>query len=120
MKKVMHYRGKPNQQMLVKGHFISHVKMLEEQYSSSKFLTVLRNPVDRIQSFINYLKSLGSLNNLFPATRRVVRDYAVHTLVPFSKEGMSFYKEPSDNKFVIPFTTYVDNLSGTFQLLLIL
>ena len=118
MKKVMHYRGKPNQQMLVKGHFISHVKMLEEQYSSSKFLTVLRNPVDRIQSQINMMKSYGASNNhngLFPATWRVVRDYVVHTQIPFSKEEMSFYKEPSDNKLVIPFTTYVDNLSATLQ-----
>ena len=110
MKKVMYYHGKPNQQMLVKGHFISHAKILEDKYSSSKFLTVLRNPVDRIQSHINILffffsisalqcKGYGARNNqngLFPATWRVVRDYVVHTQVPFSKEELSFYKKPSD------------------------
>ena len=119
MKKVMYYRGKPKQRMLLKGHFVVNARNIERKYPHAKFLAVVRNPVDRLSSFVNLMKLVAedtkTNNGLFPATWRVIRDYVVHTQVPYCIQEMSFYKEPADNKLVIPFTMYVNNLSATLQ-----
>ncbi|XP_065908536.1 uncharacterized protein [Dysidea avara] len=119
MKKVMFYRGKPKQQMLLKGHFLLSARNIELQYPDAKIFVTLRNPVDRFGSHINFLKVMSeeskSLQGIFPATWRVIRDHVIYTQVPYCEQEMSFYKEPADNKLVIPFTMYVNNLSATLQ-----
>ena len=52
---------------------------------------------------------------LFPMTWRIAREYAIHTQIPYCEQEMLFYKDPADNKLVIPFTMYVNNLSATLQ-----
>jgi len=121
MKKVLYYRGKPNQRMLIKGHFLLNAKILEHQHPKSKFFAIVRNPVDRFCSCINMVKTVAedgpgnTQYGLFPVTWRVVRDYVIRTQVPYSEQEMSFYKEHADNKLVIPFSMYVNNLSATLQ-----
>ena len=44
-----------NSTLLVKGHFLSSCPALEQKYPGAKFLTVLRDPVSRLQSGINFL-----------------------------------------------------------------
>jgi hypothetical protein len=39
---------------LLKGHFLSIVPALREKYPNAKFVTVLRDPCDRLRSAINY------------------------------------------------------------------
>jgi len=121
MKKVMYYRGKPKQRMLVKGHFLINAVTFEQQYPKGKFFTLIRDPVSRLPSLINLLKVLvadgpGQLRyGLFPASWRVLRDYSLRTQIPYCEQEMSFYRKPADNKLVIPFTVYVNNLTATLQ-----
>jgi len=119
MKKVMYCHGKPQQRMLLKGHFLLNARNFELQYPKAKFFVTLRNPVDRFGSHINFLKVLSeegkTLQGLFPATWRVIRDHVIQTQVPYCEQEMLFYKKPSHNKLVIPFTIYVNNLSATLQ-----
>ncbi|XP_065909040.1 uncharacterized protein [Dysidea avara] len=121
MKKVMYYRGKPNQRMLVKGHFLGCAKPLEQHYPKGKIFVVVRNPLDRLSSFINLAKVMGEDGpaklqfGLFAATLRTIRSYTLQTQIPYCEQEMLFYKEPADNKLVIPFTMYVNNLSATLQ-----
>ncbi|XP_065907290.1 uncharacterized protein [Dysidea avara] len=121
LKKVMYCRGGPNQRMIIKGHFLLVARILEEKYPKARFFMIVRHPVERICSFINLLKVVSTngpyrvVHGLFPMTWRVARDYAIHTQVPYCKQEMMFYKEPADNKLVIPFTMYVNNLSATLQ-----
>lgn len=44
----------PKTAVLFKGHFLSIVPALQSRYPSAKFLTVLRDPCDRLKSAINY------------------------------------------------------------------
>lgn len=44
----------PNTTILFKGHFLSIVPALQTRYPSAKFVTVLRDPCDRLKSAINY------------------------------------------------------------------
>ena len=121
MKKVMYYRGNPKQRVLIKGHFVVNASALEQLYPKGKFLAVVRNPLHCIPSYINLLKACvedgpgKTIYGLFPATWKVLRDHVIQTQVPFCEQKMAFYKEPADNKLVIPFTTYVKNLSATLQ-----
>jgi len=52
---------------------------------------------------------------LFPTTWKVIRDFVLQTQVPYSEQEMSFYKVCSDNKLVIPFTMYVNDLSAALH-----
>ena len=121
MKKVMYYRGKPKQRMLLKGHFLVNANNFVQQYPKSKFFAVVRNPVDRFCSGINMLRAGAedgpgrTKYGLFPTTWRVIRDYVIRTQIPYCEQEMLFYKQPADNKLVIPFTLYVNNLSATLQ-----
>jgi len=121
MKKVMYYRGNPKQRILIKGHFVVNASTFERQYPKGKFFAVVRNPLDCISSYINLLKAAvedgpgKTMYGLYPATWKVIRDHVIRTQVPFCQQKMSFYKVPMDNKLVIPFTMYVNNLSATLQ-----
>ena len=122
VRKVIYLRGKPKQCMLLKIHFLRAAKTLQKQYPDAKFFTVVRQPLDRFQSFINFLKVLVATDGphdkewgLFPPTWKVIRDYVMSTQIPYCKQEMSFYKDDQENKLVIPFTMYVNNLSATLR-----
>ena len=119
MKKVMYYRGKPQQRMLLKGHLLLNARSIEQQYPKAKLFVVVRDPVKRLCSSINFMKVTAEESKIFqgffPATWRVIRDWAVHTQLPYCEQEMLFFKESADNKLVIPFIMYVKNLSATLQ-----
>jgi len=119
MKKVMYYRGKPQQHVLLKGHFLLSAREFEQQYPTAKFFVALRNPVARLNSYISFLKVMSEeskkLQGFCPTTWRVIRDHVIQTQIPYCKQEMSFYKDLADNKLALPFTSYVNDLSATLQ-----
>ena len=121
MKKVIYLRGKPKQHMSLKVHFLRASEALKQQYPKAKFFTVVRHPLDRFQSFVNFIKVLcvdgphGKVWGLFPPSWKVIRDYVISTQIPYCKQEMSFYKDDQENKLAIPFTMYVNNLSATLR-----
>ena len=121
VRKVIYLRGKPKQCMLLKVHFLRAAETLQQQYPNAKFFTVVRQPLDRFQSFVNFLKVLvadsshSKVFGLFPPTWKVICDYVISTQIPYCKQEMSFYKVDQENRLVIPFTMYVNNLSATLR-----
>ena len=124
MKKVMYHRGSPKQRVMVKGHFLFAAKILEKNYQGSKFITIVRDPLARIQSLVNWTKVISCdgpphrLLGLFPSTWRVVRDWTVETVVSYCEEEMFFYNQSEENrrnKLAISFTSYINDLTGTLQ-----
>ena len=122
VRKVIYLRGKPKQCMLLKVHFLRAAETLKQQYPKAKFFTVVRQPLDRFQSFINFLKVLVAADGphnkewgLFPPTWKIIRDYVISTQIPYCKQEMSFYKDDQENRLVIPFTMYVNNLNATLR-----
>ena len=121
MKKCVYMRGKPNQRVLLKGRFLEVAEALKQQYPKAKFFTTVRPPLEQMQSFINFTRVLSAdgpyrtMLGLFPPSWRIIRDYVVHTQIPYCKQEMAFYKEDEENRLVIPFAVYVKNLSATLQ-----
>jgi len=121
LKKVMYHRGKPTQRILVKAHCLIIADTLEKHYPGAKFFTIVREPLGRFQSFVNFMMALtidGPPSKLFlvsPVSWRVLRDYIVYTQIPYCEQEMSFYDQDQGNKLAIPFTMFVNNLSTTLQ-----
>ena len=121
MRKVIYLRGSPKQRVLLKGHFLLAAESLKQQYPKAKFFAVVRQPLDRLHSDINLLRVISvdgpftKVYGLFPPSWKVIRDYVISTQIPYCKQEMSFYKDDQENKLVIPFTMYVNNLSATLQ-----
>jgi len=121
MRKVIYYRGKPGQRILIKGHFLIHGNVINKLYREVRFFTVVRDPVERLTSIINHMKVMsvdGPVHfefGLFPAPWMVIRDWAVQSQIAYCKQEMMFYGQSEVNKLVIPFTMYVNNLCATLQ-----
>ena len=123
MKKVMYHRGSPKQRMFIKTHLLIIARELEQRYDRPKFLTIVRDPVERFRNFINFAKVDGPLQrslNLFHKTWRVACDWVIETQICYCDEEMIFYnrdqcEEYSKNKLTIPFDIYASNLADTFQ-----
>jgi len=124
MKKLTYHRGSPKQRMLIKGHFLFAAKTLEQHYQGVKFITMVRDPVERIRSGINFCKVVRAdgpshrVLGLFPITWRIARDWVVETQISYGEEEMLFHNQSEENtrnKLAISFTSYVDNLTGTLQ-----
>ena len=123
IKKVMFHRGLPNQQIFVKSHMLIVARELEQRYNGAKFLTVVRDPIGRFRSHMNFIKvrSVGLVKGqfgLFPITWRVVRDYVIESQICYCEDEMMFYnqsEENAKNKLVVSFDMYVKNLAATLQ-----
>ena len=124
MKKLMYHRGSPKKRVLIKGHFMFAAKALAQRYQSAKFITMIRDPVERFHSSLNFLKLSSDdgppykVHGFFPITWRVVRDYIVETQICYCEEEMLFYnqsEESKNNKLALSFASYVNNLPGTLQ-----
>ena len=124
MKKVMYHRGLSKQRMFIKLHSLLIAKELEQRYYGVKFLTIVRDPVERIHSGIIFLRvatvegPIRKKFGLFPPPLRVVRDCVIETQTCYCEEEMIFYnqsKENVKNRLAISFNTYVKNLVGTLQ-----
>jgi len=121
LKKVMYHRGKPSQRILVKGHSLIIADTLEKLYPGAKFFATVREPLERFQSFVNFMMALtidGPPSRLYlvsPVSWKVLRDYIVYTQISYCEQEMLFYDQHQCNKLAIPFTMFVNNLSATLQ-----
>ena len=121
MKKVMYHRGQPGQRVLVKGHFLMAASVINHCYRGVKFFTVVRDPVERLNSTANFIKVMSMDGPqraefaLFPPSWKVIRNWILQVQTVYCKQEMMFYGQSEDNKLVIPFTMYVNNLCATLQ-----
>ena len=121
VKKVMYYRGNPKQRVLLEGHFLIVAKALQERYPDAKFFAVARQPIERFRSFANLIKVVmmdgphARVYGLAPASWNVIRDYIISTQIHYCEQEMLFYNDRQNNKLVIPFTMFVNDLSTTLK-----
>ena len=119
VKKVVYHRGKPTQCVLVKGHFLMVANELAQRYKGAKFFTVVREPLNRFKSVVNFFKVVNKEGPssiqyaLCPTSWKVIRDYVTDNEVLYCAEEQAFYEKSQGNRLVIPFNKYVNNLRGT-------
>ena len=94
---------------------------LAQLYKGVKFFTVAWEPLNRFKSLINFLKLIDIIERdgfgyaMCPMSWKIARDYVIDTQMLYCTEEKSFYEESQDNKLVIPFNKFVNNLSGTLE-----
>ena len=121
MKKVMYHRGLPKQRMFIKCHLLIVARELEQRYDGAKFLTLVRDPVQRIGSTVNFFKVVSvdgpmrRYHGLFPMTWKVIRDFVIELQIFYCKDEMIFYNQSDKNKLAISFDFYVKDLASTIQ-----
>jgi len=124
IRKVIYHCGTPKQRMLIKGHFLLAAQILVQHYPAAKFITLVRHPVERFRSLMNFAKVSSAdgpahqMGGLSPISWRVVRDWTIETQLCYCEEEMLFYnksEENTRNRLAISFTSYVNNLTGTLQ-----
>ena len=100
----------------LKGHFLYAAEALSEHYSDACFLTVIREPVSRLRSGINYMRVNPADPVLGPVPWSWLADTLRHTETVYSKvEQEWFTREDSHWRTVIKFTDFVNDLESTMK-----
>jgi hypothetical protein len=100
----------------LKGHFLFAAQSLSEHYQDACFLTVIREPVSRIRSGINYLRVNPADPVLGPVPWSWLTDTLIHTEVFYSKaEQEWFTSKTKSRRFVIRFTEFVNDLESSMK-----
>ena len=107
--------------MFIKCHLLIVARELEQRYDGAKFLTLVRDPVQRIGSTVNFVKVVsvdGPLRRylgLFPMTWKLIRDFVIESQIFYCEDEMIFYNQSDKNKLAISFDFYVKDLASTIQ-----
>ena len=108
----------PSQQVdercfLLKGHFLQSASALQRKYPDARFLTVLRDPLDRIQSGINHMAVNATLWQGKPVRWDWLAKAYQQIEVTYCKQEMVWYKDCSTDdhkhRLAIKFDAYVKN-----------
>ena len=100
----------------LKGHFLHAAEALHQFYADATFLTVIREPVSRLQSGINYMRVNPPDPVLGPVPWAWLTETLLHTETDYSKREQAWFTSESDaQRCVIKFTDFVHDLEGTLQ-----
>jgi hypothetical protein len=115
-RKSIYFGGGEARRFYLKGHFLFAAQALSEHYPDASFLTVIREPLSRIRSGINYLRVNPPDPVLGPVPWSWLTDTLSFTEVVYSKiEQEWFTREASDRRCVIRFTDFVNDLETSMK-----
>jgi len=124
-RKTLLFNGvKPSSQVdercfLLKGHFLQSATALQKRYPDARFLTVLRDPLDRIQSGVNHMAVNATLWQGKPVRWDWLAEAYQQIEVTYCKQEMEWYKDCSTDeqkqRFAIKFETYVKQHDKTMK-----
>lgn len=100
----------------IKGHFLYAANALAEYYPDATFLTVIRDPANRLQSAVNYLR----VNPVDPALGPIpwvwLSSALEKTEIEYCQLEQAWYTQPSDvRRCVVRFTEFVQDLPATMR-----
>ncbi len=117
-RKALLWRGpKPDgtwPRLFIKGHFLAAAPALAERYPDARFLTVIREPVARIRSAVNFLRANPFDGVMGHPPWIWMSEGIVHTeCVYCDAEHAWFTEEDGPRRHVVRFSDYVADLEGT-------
>jgi hypothetical protein len=119
-RKTLLYAG-PNpdgssKRFLLKGHFLCGADALERQYPDARFLTVIRDPVPRLRSAINYMRVNPADPVLGPIPWAWLASALVRTEQEYCQvEQAWFTRETGARRCVIRFSEFVHDLQTAMR-----
>jgi hypothetical protein len=106
--------GKPRR-LLLKGHFLASADALERRYPDARFLTILREPVARIQSAVNFVAVTPDMMGLGPAPWSWCAEGVVQAEIDYCNLEMAWYRRKGARRCTVRFPDYVKDLEGTLR-----
>lgn len=100
----------------VKGHFLAAADALEKKYPDATFLTMIREPVPRMQSAVNFMRANPVAVEMGAIPWPWLGETLSETEVVYSElEQEWFLKQGPARRCVVRFNEYVKDLEGTMQ-----
>lgn len=114
-KKVILWRGEPCR-LMIKGHFLGSARELERRFPDALFLTMIRDPIKRIQSELNFLRVQPGDVLVGPPRWADLVAYDLAEEVAYCKmEHEWFMTGDPKKKMVIRFEDYRKDLPGSLR-----
>ena len=116
-RKTLLFRGASDvHRILLKGHFLWAASTLQMRYPDARFLSVLRDPLDRLQSGINHMAANPTLwqgqaprwDWLADSYEQIESDYC-------TKE-IEWYGEERRGRLALQFTTFIGNAEDAMKI----
>ena len=100
----------------VKGHFLTAADALERRYPDARFLTMIREPVPRLQSAVNFLRANPVDATLGCVPWRWLGDGLVRSEASYNElEQAWFSREGGARRCVLRFSEYVRDLEAAMS-----
>lgn len=101
--------GQPRR-LMIKGHFLAAADVLEQRYPDARFLTMIREPEQRLQSGVNFLRSTPSGQTPW----NWMASLALNGESDYCRVEYEWYRRTGGGRrCVIRFQDYVRDLEGT-------
>lgn len=103
--------------LMVKGHFLASAPALAARFPDARFVTVLRAPLPRLQSCLNFMRLQPGDPALPPRPWAWVRHFGLGAQVPYNElERRWFTAAGGPVRVALPFRRFVDDLPGALLL----
>lgn len=104
----------PGRRLLIKGHFLGVAEILEARYPDARFVTMVREPTQRIRSMINYLYVQPADPYFPPLPWSWVVERALCMEEAYCHDERAWLSRPEATRHsVVRFEDYVKDLQGT-------
>ena len=108
--------GESTRRFFLKGHFLYAAAPLYERYPDARFLTIIREPLSRIRSGVNYLRVNPADSTLGPAPWGWLGATLKETEVDYChKEKDWFTREKNSKRCVIRFDEFINHLEASMR-----
>jgi hypothetical protein len=106
---------RPGRRFFLKGHFLRGAEPLARRFPDGVFLSVVRDPLPRLQSAVNYMRANPHDPILGPVPWAWWAEAIVSSEVAYGEaEQAWFTADPGQTiRCVVPFRRFVDDLPGT-------
>lgn len=103
--------------LMVKGHFLASAPALAARFPDARFVTVLRAPLPRLQSCLNFMRLQPGDPGLPPRPWAWVRHFGLRSQVPYNELERRWFTAPAGPvRVALPFRRFVDDLPGALLL----
>lgn len=102
--------GGGRRRFFLKGHFLAAAPMLAERWPDAAFITVVRDPAARLQSMLNYLRSMPDFFGLGPLPWRAIVQVVPAELAYNHAELAWYTRVDGVRRCVVPFDELVGDL----------